>query len=112
MDIVNYLVFSTNKVTQEKMRNYKSLKSYVYFTDGLVSQSKCREFGSKVVVVAKVKHSQKAAEKPVEPWLFCQQTGVILAAHCSGLVIHPEMHYIGASPDGLVTCDCCGQGVH
>ncbi|XP_059167317.1 uncharacterized protein LOC131949428 [Physella acuta] len=57
MDIVNYLVFSTNKVTQEQMRNYKSLKSYVYFTDGLVSQIKCREFGSKVVVVAKVKHS-------------------------------------------------------
>ncbi|XP_059174981.1 uncharacterized protein LOC131955049 [Physella acuta] len=97
MDIVNYLVFSTNKVTQEQMRNYKSMKSYVYFTDGLVSQIKCREFGSKVVVVAKVKHSQKAAEKPVEPWLFCQQTGVILAAHCNCMAgLGESCSHIGA----------------
>ena len=27
----------------------------------------------------------------------------------SGLVINPEWPYIGASPDGLVKCDCCSK---
>jgi len=29
----------------------------------------------------------------------------------SGLVINPQWPYIGASPDGIVECDCCGKGV-
>lgn len=29
----------------------------------------------------------------------------------SGLHIHPEYPYLGATPDGLVECDCCGKGV-
>ena len=27
-----------------------------------------------------------------------------------GLVINPKYPHFGASPDGFVTCDCCGQG--
>ena len=29
----------------------------------------------------------------------------------SGLVINPEWPHLGASPDGLVLCACCGKGV-
>ncbi|XP_062576035.1 uncharacterized protein LOC134237903 [Saccostrea cucullata] len=29
----------------------------------------------------------------------------------TGLFLHPEYPLFGASPDGLVSCDCCGQGV-
>ena len=29
----------------------------------------------------------------------------------SGLVINPSYPYLGASPDGVVSCDCCGTGV-
>ena len=29
----------------------------------------------------------------------------------SGLHIHPSYPHLGATPDGLVSCDCCGQGV-
>ena len=29
----------------------------------------------------------------------------------SGLVIHPEHPHLGASTDGVVSCDCCGLGV-
>ena len=29
----------------------------------------------------------------------------------SGLVIHPQYPHLGASPDGLVNCSCCGSGV-
>lgn len=29
----------------------------------------------------------------------------------SGLVINPEYPLLGASPDGVVSCDCCGIGL-
>ena len=29
----------------------------------------------------------------------------------SGFVINPEWTFIGATPDGMVSCDCCGKGV-
>lgn len=28
-----------------------------------------------------------------------------------GLVVNPKLPYLGASPDGIVTCDCCGVGL-
>ena len=35
---------------------------------------------------------------------------VNLQVHDCGLMISPLSH-VGASPDGIVTCDCCGKGV-
>ena len=29
----------------------------------------------------------------------------------SGLVINPSYPFLGASPDGIVVCDCCGEGL-
>jgi hypothetical protein len=29
----------------------------------------------------------------------------------SGLVVNPEIPFMAASPDSVVTCDCCGRGV-
>ena len=29
----------------------------------------------------------------------------------SGLVIKPGLPYLGVSPDGIISCDCCGKGV-
>ena len=29
----------------------------------------------------------------------------------SGLVLNPEWPHLGASPDDIVQCDCCGKGV-
>ena len=28
----------------------------------------------------------------------------------SGLVLDPDLPFLGASPDGLIECDCCGKG--
>ena len=28
----------------------------------------------------------------------------------TGLYINPDVPHLGAPPDGLVTCDCCGEG--
>ena len=29
----------------------------------------------------------------------------------SGLHINPKFPHLGASPDGLISCDCCGEGL-
>ena len=34
-----------------------------------------------------------------------------LKIECCGSVVHPCYPHLGASPDGIVTCDCCGKGV-
>ncbi|KAK0042899.1 hypothetical protein Bpfe_027655 [Biomphalaria pfeifferi] len=35
------------------------------------------------VVLAKVLHSQRLAEKVLQPWIVISQDGIILSAHCS-----------------------------
>ncbi|XP_060594190.1 uncharacterized protein LOC132748587 [Ruditapes philippinarum] len=40
-----------------------------------------------------------------------KQTHTNLLIQQSGLWINPKYPFIGASPDGLVSCDCCGEGV-
>ena len=39
------------------------------------------------------------------------QYTVYLQVVPSGLIINPELPWIGASPDGMVTCTCHGDGV-
>ena len=29
----------------------------------------------------------------------------------SGLVVNPAWPFLGASPDGIINCTCCGMGV-
>ena len=29
----------------------------------------------------------------------------------SGLMIHTQFPHMGATPDGVVNCECCGKGV-
>ena len=36
---------------------------------------------------------------------------VNLKVRKSGLFINPSYTYLGASPDGIVSCDCCGKVV-
>lgn len=30
---------------------------------------------------------------------------------CCGLIVNPTYPHMGATPDGIVTCECCGRGV-
>ena len=34
-----------------------------------------------------------------------------IAVHSCGLVINPAYPYLGATPDGVVLCKCCGEGI-
>ena len=36
-----------------------------------------------VVVIARVRHSQKLSDTPVKPWIAALQNGTVLCAHCT-----------------------------
>ena len=40
-----------------------------------------------------------------------QQCHVNLSYRPTGLYINPEYPHLGASPDGLISCECCGEGL-
>lgn len=46
------------------------------------------------------------------PWrAILKNLGIIQIVSESGLVIDVSYPHMGASPDGIVTCACCGRGV-
>lgn len=55
-DISNYLIHSTNFITREQLKSYKSLESHNYLTSGFVHPPKVKVIDdSNVVVVTKVR---------------------------------------------------------
>ena len=54
------------------------------------------------------KHEKKARD------IYCKVTSSLhenFQILDSGLVINPQWAFIGASPDGVIQCTCCGRGV-
>ena len=55
--------------------------------------------------------------KDSEPKAFAQYLRIMKEGHSNftvkntGLHVNYQFQYIGASPDGLTNCDCCGKGV-
>ena len=54
------------------------------------------------------KHEQKARELYYKKAVLSHDN---LEITDSGLVINPQWPFVGASPDGIITCKCCGRGV-
>lgn len=52
---------------------------------------------------------EEAARQTYFAWASQQHQG--LTIRDAGLHIHPNYPYIGASPDALINCTCCGGGV-
>lgn len=53
------------------------------------------------------KHEKQAKER------YCaniKKRHTKFEVHDSGLVLNPKWPYIGASPDGIISCECCGRG--
>lgn len=51
-------------------------------------------------------HEKEAKKQYVETMMECHEN---CACRDSGLVINPEYPYIGATPDGIASCLCCGE---
>ena len=54
------------------------------------------------------KHENEARQKYA---LMSSSSHDHLSVHECGFFIHPDYPFVGASPDGLISCSCCGEGV-
>ena len=53
--------------------------------------------------------NEKRARSECVSWVKMHHENLVVK-EC-GLVLHDSYPYFGASPDGFVSCDCCGEGV-
>lgn len=84
-DIVNYLVLQTSWVTGSQMKAYKSMEGYNFFVSGWVNTILTKPVAgtNKVVVTARVNHSQRARDTPLKTWLLVERDGNVCVAHCN-----------------------------
>ena len=84
-DIVNYLVLQTSWITGQQMKAYKSMDAYNFFVSGWVNTifTKLTAGTDKVVVTARVNHSQRARDTPLKTWLLAERDGNVCMAHCN-----------------------------
>ncbi|KAJ8910557.1 hypothetical protein NQ315_008942 [Exocentrus adspersus] len=83
VDIMAYLVFTHSFYTKEQIKAYKSLQSYKYFESGFVIKLCTKIINDFVVLLGKVKHSQRANAKPLETWVIANKHGNVSTAHCT-----------------------------
>ena len=68
----------------QELRAYKSLEGYKQFVDGWVFNIKVSAIPSsdKLLVTAKIKHSQRLSVPPAKAWVAAKMDGVVICVHC------------------------------
>ena len=84
-DIVNYLALQTSWITGHQMKACKSMGAYNFFVSGWVNTIFTKPVAGtdKVVVTARVNHSQRAREAPLKKCLLAEKDGNVCMAHCN-----------------------------
>ena len=84
-DIVNYLALQTSWITGHQMKACKSMDAYNFFVSGWVNTIFTKPVAGtdKVVVTARVNHSQRARETPLKKCLLAEKDGNVCMAHCN-----------------------------
>ena len=83
-DLLCYLVLETSYYTNEQFKAFKSLEAYNQMVSGFVTSVQGKEIADKIVVVAKVRHSQRMNDPLVNIWIIAEKDGSIISAHCQG----------------------------
>lgn len=84
LDIWNYFVMSKSAYTLEEQNANKGLQGHKFFESGWVRKIVAKRIpNNKTIVVGLVEHSQRMNQAALKPWVLCQLTGMILAAHCT-----------------------------
>ncbi|KAJ8914046.1 hypothetical protein NQ315_017565 [Exocentrus adspersus] len=115
VDIIAYLVFTHSFYTKEQIKAYKSLQSYKYFESGFVIKLGTKIINDFVVLLGKVKHSQRANAKPLETWVIADKHGNVSTAHstcmagsreaCSHVAILFAVNYFNSRDEGMSCTD-------
>ncbi|XP_076308585.1 uncharacterized protein LOC143224004 [Tachypleus tridentatus] len=83
-DIYICLINRTSTYTNESLKGYKSLDAYKYFVAGFVQNVQItRATSDKVIITAKVCHSQRLNEPPLKLWVASCRNGEIISSHCT-----------------------------
>jgi len=83
-DLLSYLVLETSYYTNKQFKAFKSLEAYNQMVSGFVASVQGKEIAGKIVVVAKVRHSQRMNDPLVNIWIIVEKDGTIISAHCLG----------------------------
>ena len=83
-DLLSYLVLETSYYTNKQFKAFKSLEAYNQMVSGFVASVQGKEIAGKIVVVAKVRHSQRMNDPLVNIWIIAEKDGTVISAHCLG----------------------------
>mgnify|MGYP000008269787 FL=1 len=83
-DLLSYLVLETSYYTNKQFKAFKSLEAYNQMVSGFVASVQGKEIAGQIVVVAKVRHSQRMNDPLVDIWIIAERDGTIISAHCLG----------------------------
>ncbi|PFX12745.1 hypothetical protein AWC38_SpisGene23247 [Stylophora pistillata] len=83
-DLLFYLVLETSYYANKQSKAFKSLEACNQMVYGFFASVQGKEIAGKIVVVAKVRHSQRMKDPLVNVWIIAQNDGAIISAHCLG----------------------------
>ena len=87
---------------EEATRDQADSKTWFQYRAGRVTASKFKAAA----------HTNKSSpSQSLLKTIISKDCHANLKIGCCGLVVHPCYPHLGASPDGIVICDCCGKGV-
>ena len=84
-DLLSYLVLETSYYTNKQFKAFRSLEASKQVVSGFVTSVQGAKILNKIVVVAKVRHSQRMNDPPIiDIWIIAESDGTILCARCLG----------------------------
>ena len=81
-DLLSYLVLETSYYTNHQFKAFKNVEAYIQVMSGFVTSVQGAEILNKIVVVAKVRHSQRMNDPLEDIWITAESDGTILSTHC------------------------------